>query len=482
MLQIFKKNTGLLAISLLLFFSGKAQEPKIWSLADCVNQALQKNITVQQQILNTQSAKSDLTQSKLALLPTLNLNANNNWQTGFAINPTTNIAREGVAFRTNSFGAGSSMPVFAGFQNVNNVRAREAQVKATEKELEQSKNTITLNVCNAYLRVLQNIELLQSAQDRINATTAQLQRQQKMYELGSSNKSRYLQLKAQLSNEELALVNAQNALNQAYLELWLLIEVKPESNYSIEKPSAQELNISDEPRSIDDIFDLFSAKSPDLAAAQMRTKSAHILNQVAKGAYSPRLSLNANLNSFYTTQSQTGVGPIRFQNALIGAGEFNGTPIPVYTLTPTGYDSYIVTPFSTQFNRNLGTNIGLNLSIPIFNGGTLNNNLQRSQISYQSNKLTEKQTRNNLYRSIAQSYVDFKAAYKRFQANQANLEANKEAFEISEKQFDLGGLNLADYLNSKNSFIRAEADFTQAKYELIFRRKVLDFYLGVPLY
>jgi outer membrane protein len=482
MLQIFKKNTSLLAISLLLYFPSMGQDKEVWSLADCVNQALSKNISVQQQILSTQSARYDLTQSKLALLPTLNLNANNNWQTGFAINPTTNNAQENVSFRTNSFGLGGSVPVFAGFQNINNVKVKEALLKASLKDLEQSKNTITLNVCNAYLRVLQSIELYQSSIDRIQATKAQVDRQQKMFELGSSNKSRFLQLKAQLSNEELAMVNAQNTLNQAYLELWLLIEIKPEPNYKIEKPNTQDLNIADEPRSIDDIFDLFSNNSPDIAAAEWRTKGAQIQNQIAKGGYSPRLNLNGNLNSFFTTQSQTGVGNLNFTNTLIGAGELNGSVIPVFANRPVGYDDYIVTPFNTQFNRNFGSNIGLNLSIPIFNGGTIHNNVQKSQISQQSNKLNEKLTKNNLYRSIAQSYVDFKASFKRFDANKINLEANKEAFEISEKQFELGGLSIADYLNSKNAYIRAEADYTQAKYELVFRRKVLDFYLGKPLY
>jgi outer membrane protein len=482
MLQIFKKNTSLLAICLLLVISATGQQKEVWSLADCVNQALSNNITVQQQILSTKSAQYDLTQSKLALLPTLNLNANNNWQTGFAINPTTNDAQENVSFRTNSLGLGGSMPLFAGFQNINNVRVKEALLKASLKDLEQSKNTITLNVCNAYLRVLQSIELYQSAIDRIQATKAQVDRQQKMFELGSSNKSRYLQLKAQLSNEELAMVNAQNTLNQAYLELWLLIEIKPEPNFSIEKPNTQSLSIEDEPRSIDDIFTLFTGKSPDIAAAELRSKSATIQQQIAKGARSPRLTLNGNLNSFYTTQSQTGVGDLRFTNSLIGAGEYNGTPIPVYTNRPIGYDTYIVTPFNTQFNRNLGSNIGINLSIPVFNGGSIQNNVQKSQIGYQSNKLSEKLTKNNVYRSIAQSYVDFKAAFKRFDANTINLEANKEAFDVSEKQFELGGLNMADYLNAKNAYIRAEADFTQAKYELVFRRKVLDFYLGKPLY
>lgn len=482
MVQIFKKNTMLLAFCFLGSPALFAQEPGTWTLKACVEQALSKNITVQQQNLSTLSSKADVFQSKMALLPNLNGNVSNNWQTGFAINPATNLAKEGVAFRTNSFGISSSMPLFNGFQNINNVRLQQERYKASEKDLEQTKNTITLNVCNAYLRVLQSIELLNSSLARIEATKAQVERQKKMFELGSSNKSRYLQLKAQLSNEELVAVNAQNALSQAYLDLWLLIEVKPEPNYKIEVPNFDAQSVQDEPKSIDAIYEDFSKLSPDVQAAEFRSRSSEISYHMARGGRSPRLTLSGNLNSFYTTQSQTGIGALNYQTSQIGLGDYNGTPIPVYTLMPTGYSSYEVTAFQTQFNRNLGSSIGLNLGIPVFNGWSVNTNIEKAKIGLQSNKLNEKLTKNNLYRSVAQSYVDFKSAFKKYEATKESLEANKEAFDVSEKQFELGGLNLADYLNSKNGYIRAEADFTQAKYELIFRRKVLDFYLGKPLY
>ncbi|MDZ4667292.1 MAG: TolC family protein [bacterium] len=471
-----------MTICLIGFGNLFAQEQKVWTLQECIEQALSKNITVQQQSLTTQSAKADYFQSKMVLLPNLNGNANNNWQTGFAINPATNIAREGVSFRTNSFGLSSSVPLFSGFQNINNVRGQEERLKASEKDLDQTKNNITLNVCNAYLRVLQSIELYNSSVARVDATKALADRQKRMFELGSSNKSRYLQLRAQLSNEELLTVNAENTVLQAYLDLWLLIEVKPESGYSVAQPNSASLEVQDEPKTIDAIFMDFSKNSPDVVAAEHRSRSSELSYHVAKGGRSPRLSLSGNLSSFYSTQSVTGVGALNFNITQIGAGSYNGDPIPVYTTMPTGYGSYVTTPFSDQFNRNLGSNIGLNLSIPVFNGWSVNTNVQKSRIGVQSNKLNEKLTKNNLYRSISQSYVDFKSAFKRYEANQENLAANKEAFEVSEKQFELGGMNMADYLNSKNGYIRAQADFTQAKYELVFRRKVLDFYMGKPLY
>lgn len=459
-----------------------AQAPKVWTLKECVEQAFSKNINIQQQQLQTLSAKADYFQSKMALLPNLNGNLSNNWQTGFAINPSTNIAQKGVSFRTNSFGVSSSIPLFAGLQNINNVKANEARSKASEEDLEQIKNNIALNVSAAYLRVLQNEEIAFAAATRIEATKAQVTRQQKMFELGSSNKSRYLQLKAQLSGEELTYINAKNALMQAYLDLWLLIEIKPDTFQKIAPIDTKDLQVADEPKTIDMIFNEFVEKSPDVRANAMRFKASEIQTNIARGGRTPRLTLNASANSFFTTQSQMGIGDTTLR--IVPTGTFadnGGTFLPVYASVP-GYKEFKTTPFSDQFDRNLGTNIGLNLAIPIFNGWSVSTNIEKAKINEQSAKLQDKLTRNNLYRTIAQAYVDFKTAYKRFEANKENLEANKEAFDVSEKQFELGAMNLADYLNTKNSYIRAQSDFTQAKYELVFRRKTLDFYLSKPLY
>ncbi len=482
MVQILRKNTILLCVHFFCQCNLFAQVENVWSLQACIEQALSKNITIQQQKLTTQSIKADYFQSKLSALPSINGSATNNWQTGFAINPSTNNAQAGVSFRTNSFGVSANMPLFNGFQTTNTIRLQESNVKASEKDFEQTKNAISLNVCNAYLRVLQSIELKNSAATRIEATKAQVERQQKMYDLGSSNKSKYLQLKAQLAGEELQLVNAENTVSQAYLELWLMIEVKPDPVNTIIMPNTEQFAITDEPGTIEAIFDEYSKRSPDILAAEQRKRSAELQNYIARGQRSPRLSLTGSLSSFYSTQSKTGVGSPILTKTLIGSGDYNSTAIPVYSYIPSGYSSYETISFKDQYDRNLGSNISLNLSVPIFNGWSVNNNIQKSTINQENSRLSEKLTRNNLYRSIAQSYVDFKSAYKKFEANKENADANKEAFEVADKQFELGAMNMADYLNTKNSYIRAQADYTQAKYELVFRRKVMDFYLGKPLY
>lgn len=465
-----------------LIISTSLQAQKAWTLEECINQAISSNIQIQQQSLQTQSAKADVLQSKLQAAPSINGSATNNWQTGFNINPKTNLPEENLAFRTNSFGASANMPLFNGFQTVNNMRLKESDYKASQFDLENTKNTISLNVANAYLSVLQQTEILAASNSQADATRKILERQQKLYDLGGLNRSKLLQLKAQLSNEEYAIINNQANLNQAYLNLWQLINVEPNDKNTIEKPNQMVLDVKDEVKTVDAIYNEFEKRSPDVVAAQHRLRSADLQHYVALGGRSVRLSVTGSASSFYTTLGVTS------QFATI-----NNPPIGYY-LDGTGAkqsvfsnSSYSVpvssseTPFSDQFKKNFGTSLGLTLSVPIFNGWSVNTNIQKANIQQMNAKLNEKQVKLNVYKNVNQSYLNFKNAIKRYEASQETMDANKEAYEISEKQFELGALNISDYISSKNSFNKSQNDYLQAKYEVVFRRKVLDFYEGKPL-
>lgn len=453
-----------------------------YTLQNCIDIALKNNVSLQQQKLQTEGIKADATQSRLNALPAINGNATNNWQTGFAINPRTNLPEEGVTFRTNSVGLSANMPVFNGFQNSNNIRLQQANLEASKQDIETTQNNIMLNVCNAYLRVLLNVELEKAAADRVNATRKQAERQQAMFNLGNSNKARLLQIKAQLAAEELAFVNAQNQTQNSYIELWLLLNLKPDTANSIVTPAEVNASIQDEFRTADDIFTEFTKISPEVKATEKRIRASELQRMTALGGRSPRLNFNASLNSFFTTQSTEPVGiPTITGQREIGYWLNNNVPVPVYVPTFTQGDIRVKS-YRDQFNQNFGTVIGFNLQLPVFNGWNVNTNIKKATLNMQNAKLNNVQTRNNLYRTITLAYNDFKAAYKRFESAKLNYDANKESFEMAEKQFDLGALNIVEYLNAKNSFIRAEADLAQAKYELLFRRKVLDFYTGNKLY
>ena len=460
-----------------LIISVSLQAQKSWTLEACINQAISSNIQIQQQSLQTQSAKADVLQSKLQAAPSINGSATNTWQTGFNINPKTNLPEENLAFRTNSFGASANMPLFNGFQTVNNMRLKESDYKASQFDLENTKNTISLNVANAYLSVLQQTEILAAANSQADATRKILERQQKLYDLGGLNRSKLLQLKAQLSNEEYAIINNQANLNQAYLNLWQLINVEPNDKNTIEKPNQIELDVKDEVKTVDAIYNEFEKRSPDVVAAQHRLRSADLQHFVALGGRSVRLSLSGSLSSFYSTLSTQNTGTPILTNIPFGVDK-NGDPVYIQQRV---YSSSETVGFSDQFKKNYGTSLGLNLTVPIFNGWSVNTNIQKANIQQMNAKLNEKQVKLNVYKNVNQSYLNFKNAIKRYEASQETMDANKEAYEISEKQFELGALNISDYISSKNSFNKSQNDYLQAKYEVVFRRKVLDFYEGKPL-
>jgi len=454
---------------------------KTYSLEECVQIALQNNIQTKQQNLQTENAKIDVKQSKFSALPNLNAQANNNWQTGFNINPRTNTP-ENLSFTTNSFGASSSMTLFNGFQNSNTIRLRESDYLASKNDLENTKNNLKLNVANTYLRVLLQTEIFEAANNQVNTTKVQLERQQKLFDLGGLNKSRLLQLKAQLATEELNLITQKNLLLSSYLDLWQLIDLAPDTANKILRINLNNVLVEDELRSPLDIYTDFEKQSPDVLASKNRKRSADLQRYIALGGRSPRLTLNGSLSSFYTTLGTTLTNFQTINNPQIGYYLNGTTQVPVFALgSQTFPTSSEMTPFSDQFKNNFGTSIGLTLSVPIFNGYNVNSNIQRATIQMEVASLTEKQTQLNLFKSINSAYLNFKNAQLRHNASLISLEANKEALDISEKQYELGGLSLTDYLASKNSYIRAQTDYYQAKYELVFRKKVLDFYSGKPI-
>ncbi|TAF63435.1 MAG: TolC family protein, partial [Flavobacterium sp.] len=329
--------------------------------------------------------------------------------------------------------------------------------------------------------VLQNIELRNSAVSRVNATRAQVERQKKMFELGSSNKSRYLQLKAQLAGEELTLINAKNALLQAYLELWLLIEVKPDTSQKIAAIDTKDLQVADEPKTIDMIFDEFVEKSPDVRANAMRFKASEIQTNIARGGRTPRLTLNASANSFFTTQSQMGFGDTTLR--IVPTGTFadnSGTFLPVYATIP-GYKEFKTTPFSDQFDRNLGTNVGLNLAIPIFNGWSVKNNVERNKVNLEKSKIALEQQELDLQRNVYTAFTDAKGALKTHESAVVALESRQEAFNYAKERYAVGMMNSFDFNQAQTLLTNAQSEVIRTKYDYIFKIKILEFYFGIPI-
>jgi len=461
--------------SLFTVLSSGLYAQKVWTLQECMDYAAKNNLVVQQSGLNVKDARNSRDQSAYNMLPTANGFATNNFNFGRSIDPFTNTFSD-QQIRNNSFGISSSVTLFGGFQNMHNMKQQELLYKASRYDLDNTLNNLGLQVANAYLTVLLNEEILSAARIQSDNTKTQLDRAEKLYAAGSINVSNVLDLKAQKANEDLNVVNAQNQVQLAYLGLWQLLEMPYDEKNTIETPKLAEPAVVEEPVAAQ-LFNSYVGRGPDIQAAQTRALASKYALRMARSGRSPRLTLNGNINTTYSESFLQSTGTLQLGTRILYYDN-NGNPVSAPYSIPTGYE---ITPFNTQLSNNLGKSIGFTLSVPILNNWNVNTNIQRAKINMERSRLSEQQVRNQVYRTITQATTDLKAAKVRYAAAKNSYEATGVSFRNAEQRFNVGAMNFTDYSVAKNNHMRAETTMLQARYELIFRMKVVDFYNGKPI-
>ncbi len=395
---------------MLIWLSATAQSNKVWTLQECVDYAMKNNIRVQQNELTLDQAVVNYNQSRAGALPSVNGSANHSYNIGRNVDPFTNQYINSSITST-SFSVTGNWTVFNGLQQYRNIQQNKFAFMASQQELEVVKSDISLSVANYYLQILQNIELVSINQFQVAATSQQLDRAKIMVASGRLPLSNQLDLEAQLAQDELNLVNAQNNLRISYLNMTSLLQLPDDSNFRIAQPlldKLPELALS----SSNELFEQAAPQRPEVIGAEYRVRSAIAGYRSAQGGRSPRLVLFGNLNTLYTDSrleitgtSLTGQQPI---------GIVDGTGQIVYT--PTYHYDTRVTPFNNQIRDNFGRQFGLNLSVPIFNGLQVESNIKRAAINLKQNELTLQQNKVNLYNTLAQSLNDARSAKARYDA------------------------------------------------------------------
>lgn len=430
-----------------LFFVGIAltnnSQAQVWSLEKCVSYAMENNLNIKQTKLSVDLAEVDKSDANYSRLPSLNGQASNTHTYGRAINPLTNsyVPQDVNSINLN---ANSNVTLFNGFQRTNNYKSAVLNVEAEKQNFEKTKNDIALNVINAYLNVLFNQELLVVAKEQLEVTKLQLDRAQKNASVGNATEGDVLNIKSQVANDELNVTNAQNNLDIAKLNLIQLLDRDPAEAFEVEKPANvdQYLTVSS-PASMKEVYENASNNLPDIKLLEFRYKAAQRSLAAAKGALYPRLTAGAGLSSDYAD------------------------------LNPTS--------FNNQMKNNFGQFYQFSLSIPVFNGLSARNNVKRANLQLQNAEINKKNAELTLSKNIQQAIADLRAAQKKYESTFRSTQSLKEAFVYSQKRFDVGLINAIDYNLSKTNLAKSEADLIQAKYELLFRAKLLDFYNGKAL-
>ncbi|HET9486657.1 MAG TPA: TolC family protein [Chryseosolibacter sp.] len=450
-----------------------------WTLRECVDYALANNLQVKRSELTLELTSIDKRQSKLALLPTVNAFGSYGFNWGRGIDPVTNQFISSQRNGYTSLGASSDVTLFNGFRLQNTMKQASREFEATEQDLAKSRNDVTLNVISLFVNVVFNKELVENARLQLSSSQQQLERTRKLVAAGSVPKSNELNLDAQVATNELNLINQENALNLSMLQLQQALQIPANDNFDVETP---ELNPEDLvlDQSRDEIFDIARGTMPEIKSAKLRIESSYYGVKASRGNLYPRISVNGSINTNYSSASATRFVPDGGFNAFETGYFVQGTNAPVYGLQPTGSFQDIY-GFNDQVKDNIYKSVSLRLTIPIFNNFNARANLQRAMISNEQAKISARESENTLRQTVETSYNNAIAASKSYNAALRQVDAREEAYRMAKQRFDIGAANYLEYQVAENDLFQARSDLARGKYEFIFWKKVLDFYLGNPL-
>lgn len=443
-----RKFTSLIIFFLmspLLLFS----QQKVWTLEEAIGHALQNNIQIKQQEIATKYQAAALELSKMSQLPTLNGSASHNYSFGRALDETTYEFTDNQTVQSNNFSASTGITLFRGLVTYNTIKRNRYQLMASEQDLEGFKDDISMNIALAYLQILLNTELVTATVAQVAMTKQQIDRTQKLVDAGSLARGNLLDIEAQAAREELQLINLQNQLTMSYLTLAQMLELPSVDDFAVAIPeiTIDPVSVTGDPAGI---FSIAEKTRPEILGAEYRLKGSEYDLAIAKGGRSPRLGFGASVGTAY---SDNRINP--------------------FTLQPY--------TFRNQLSDNLNYGVGFSLNIPILNGWQVNTNISNSKLGIESSKYTLEATRKQLYKNIQQAFTDATGALKKYSASRKAVEAMEESFRYAESKLNQGMVTAVEYNQSKTQLLNAQSEMAQAKYEYVFKTKVLDFYKGIPI-
>lgn len=445
-----------------------------WSLERCVKHALDNNLTIKQTQANVRTALLSEQQAKASRLPNLSAQVSAGEQFGRTIDPTTNtFGTSAIGFNQMTLSAGVS--VFQGGLIHNSVKQAGYNTRAAVADAQQSANDLALQVAQAFLSVLLAEEQLKSAQARIGQSKEQLNNTLKLIDAGNLPPADRFTIDAQIAREEQLAVTSANNVELSMLNLKQLLQLEPDYVMSIEKPIFSiPADAAPEAYTLPSVYETATATQPSISAAGFRLKSAEKGVDIARAGYYPTLSLFANLSSNYSTAFRTGTpGP----NELVEQDvQIGGQTVRIGFFQPTLIIKDV--PYFDQIDRNFGQGIGVSLNIPIYQNGRTRLSVERARLGIVNAQLAEVQAKQRLKNDIQTAIANAKAAKKQMEAANKSVEAARAAFVNAEKRHALGAINTLNLSIAKNTLDIAENDLLVARYDYLFRLKIIDFYLG----
>ena len=448
-----------------------------WSLERCINQAQENSRQVKQSQIAVKNAELIKKQDTWSRYPSVSANSNLGFNFGRSVNPST-YAFENSATNYNSWGLSAGATLYNGGRINNQIKQSEIDVKAAKADLEQAASDIAMSVAQAYLQILLNDEQFENSKKRLQTTQSQLDRIERQIKAGQLAPNARYDLQAQAARDEQQIVTASNNVEISYLNLKNLLELSPETAMKIERPAIIiPTGTNPDGYMFKAVYNQALNNQPQIRAGDLRIKSAEMGVKVAQAALLPTLSVSGNLNSNYSSTildfNRGKKVEIPFTQKVI----LNGQTTDVTFLQSQTIDSPKKT-YPSQLGDNFGQGVSLNLSIPIFNGFSRQIGIERQRLNVESQILALDRNKQQLKTDVQNAIANARAAKKSFEAAQKTFDAQKAAFDATEKRFQIGNANGFEFAQAKNNLDASERDVTVAKYDYLFRLKIVDFYEG----
>ncbi|MBB1284253.1 TolC family protein [Flavisolibacter sp. BT320] len=437
------KQLVFLALLLVLLRTETGAQP-YFTLQQAIDTALAKNIAVRQSGLQSEAAEVNMKQARANLLPDLAANLNHGINQGRSIDPFTNaFVNQTVNFA--GYGMSSGVVLFNGFNLQNTLKQSVYAYDASRMELQQAKDNLTLNVILAYLQVLNAEDMLSAAISQRDVSTKQLERLQVLDSQGAISPSQVSDVKGQLMNDELNILNLRNSLETAKLSLAQLMNVPYQKSMSLQRVNAEEF-LTSYGLSSNDVFNTALQQFSLVKSVELRRRSAEYALKAARGSLFPVVTLGGNMQTNYSSIAMDASGKI---------------------------------PYKDQISNNMFYTLNLGLRIPIFTNLRARNNIKLADLEVRNSELVEENTRMQLHQQIEQAHLNMTNTYERYKTLLDQVQAFQTSFKAAEARLAAGVGTTVDYVIAKGNLDRANINLINAKYDFVLRKKILDYYQNV---
>ena len=426
-------------------FSPAGAQPRQWSLRECCDYAVEHNISIKQQENQCRQQELNLSNARNSRLPDLSGSIGQNFSFGRGLTADNTYSNTNTS--STSFSIGTSIPLFTGFQIPNQIKMSQLNLEAATADLEKAKNDVRMQVAQAYVQILYDMEIADVAQRQIAIDSQQVVRLEALVENGKASAAQLSQQQATLASSRLTATQAENNLALALLSLSQLLELPTADGFTIVRPEIPHYAPEGAVPSPDAIYAEALGLKPEIAAQQLRLKATGHNIAIARAGYMPTLSLSGGLGSNYYTTSK-----------------------------------FPSDAFTTQMKNNFSQYIGLNLSVPIFNRFQTRNSIRSAKIDQENQQLALDNTKKTLYKEIQQVCLNANAASAKYESSNAAAQSSNDAFVLMQAKYENGKANITEFNEAKNTYLRAESDLVQARYELLYQQALLQFYRGEPLH